>query len=121
MLSKTKVAKQQRGGADQPMIVQLSPLSACRSAFLAFCNHSESRRLFVHLPGERSQDVGGEGVMRVTSDPPGQLSDKSLVFLKCSHASKLSRESIAEDVVYSECSRLPLQHMELVMRLDLYT
>ncbi len=64
--------------------------------------------------------ASGEGSIRVSTHPPSQLSDKSLVFLKCSHASKLSRESIAEDVVYSECSRLPLQHMELVMRLELW-
>lgn len=70
----------------------------------------------MHLSGGRDLEVGGEGTIRVTSHPPAHLSDKSLVFLKCSHASKLSRESIAEDVVYSECSKLPLQHMELVMR-----
>ena len=76
---------------------------ACRAAFLAFCNHSESRRLFVHLEEE------GEGItMRVSARPPQRLSEKSITFLKCSHASKLTRESIGRDVVYSECSELPL-------------
>lgn len=75
----------------------------CRAAFLAFCNHSESRRLFVHLEEE------GEGtIMRVSARPPQRLSEKSITFLKCSHASKLTRESIGRDVVYSECSELPL-------------
>lgn len=47
-------------------------------------------------------------MMVVSPNPPRRLSEKSIVFLKCSHASKLSRESIGNDVVYSECSNLPL-------------
>lgn len=47
-------------------------------------------------------------MMVVSPNPPQRLSEKSIVFLKCSHASKLSRESIGNDVVYSECSNLPL-------------
>ena len=50
----------------------------------------------------------GEGGITVSATPPRKLSDKALFFLKCSHASKLSRESIGQDVVYSECSTLPL-------------
>ena len=46
--------------------------------------------------------------MRVSARPPRRLNDKSITFLKCSHASKLTRESIGRDVVYSECSELPL-------------
>ena len=76
-----------------------------RAAFLAFCNHSESRRIFIHLT---SSEDRGEGQIHVGTSPPKTLSDKSLFFLKCSHASKLSRESISEDVVYSECSKVPL-------------
>ena len=71
------------------------------SVFLAFCNHSESRRIFIHVTGDEDQ-------IRVDSSPPRALSDKLLFFLKCSHASKLNRESIGHDVVYSECSRVPL-------------
>lgn len=76
-----------------------------RAAFLAFCNHSEARRIFIHLTSEDSEE---EGQIRVDTAPPKTLSEKSLFFLKCSHASKLSRESIGQDVVYSECSRIPL-------------
>ena len=86
--------------------LSLSPPSPpSRTAFLAFCNHSESRKLFVYLS---SKDEGGEGGITVSATPPRQLSDKALFFLKCSHASKLSRESIGHNVVYSECSTLPL-------------
>lgn len=72
-----------------------------RAAFLAFCNRSESRKIFIHLTTD-------EGQIQVNTSPPKTLSDKSLFFLKCSHASKLNRESIGEDVVYSECSKIPL-------------
>lgn len=48
------------------------------------------------------------GQIRVSATPPQSLSDKALFFLKCGHASKLSRESMGFDVVYSECSNLPL-------------
>ena len=85
-------------------------LPPSRTAFLAFCNHSESRKLFVYLS---SKDEGGEGGITVSATPPRQLSDKALFFLKCSHASKLSRESIGHDVVYSECSTLPLGEQKL--------
>ena len=59
---------------------------------------------------------GGGGGLHVSSFPPKSIADKALFFLKCSHASKLSKESITEDVVYSECSELPLEHLELVVR-----
>ena len=88
----------------------LSPKPS-RTAFLAFCNHSESRKLFVYL----SSKDEGEGGITVSATPPRQLSDKALFFLKCSHASKLSRESIGQDVVYSECSTLPLGKQKLTM------
>ncbi len=81
-----------------------------RTAFLAFCNHSESRRLFVYLIPEERSEYATEwvGQIRVSATPPRHLSDKALFFLKCSHASRLHRESMGFDVVYSECSSLPL-------------
>ena len=91
-----------------------------RTAFLAFCNHSESRRLFVYLIPEESSEYTTEwvGQIRVSAMPPRQLSDKALIFLKCSHASRLHWESMGFDVVYSECSSLPLrefQHKKIVL------
>lgn len=81
-----------------------------RSALLAFCNHSESRKLYVYQISEQ-QNLAGEGVgpIVVSSTPPKTLSDKALFFLKCTHASKLSRENMGGDVIYSECSKLPLR------------
>ena len=55
---------------------------------------------------------GGVGQIRVSAKPPNYLSDKALFFLKCDHASKLNRESMGFDVVYSECSNLPLGKFE---------
>lgn len=72
--------------------------SPYRAAFLSFCNHSESRCLFVHLV----RAEGGDGeVIQVSSSPPPHLNNKAMVFLKCSHASKLSRENLSQDVIYT--------------------
>lgn len=85
-----------------------------RAAFLAFCNHSESRCLFVYLiPDQRGEYAEGVGQIRISATPPQSLSDKALFFLKCSHASKLHRESMGFDVVYSECSSTPLSKLTI--------
>ena len=57
------------------------------------------------------QNLAGDGVgpIVVSSTPPRTLSDKALFFLKCTHVSKLSRENMGRDVIYSECSKLPLR------------
>ena len=52
----------------------------------------------MHLVGTERGDGGG---IQVSSTPPPHLSDKAMVFLKCSHASKLSRENLAQDVMYT--------------------
>lgn len=49
------------------------------------------------------------GPIVVSPTPPRTLSEKALIFLKCTHASKLSRENMGGDVIYSECSKLPLR------------
>lgn len=69
-----------------------------RATFLSFCNHSESRCIFVHTTTAEGRD--GE-LIQVSSSPPPHLSNKAIVFLKCSHASKLSRENLAQDVIYT--------------------
>ena len=103
----------------------------CRAAFLSFCNHSESRCIFVHLV---KTEEGNGGIIQISSSPPSRLDDKAMVFLKCSHASKLNRENLAQDVMYTgineaattslaydcilliECSTSPLAHLDLVMQ-----
>ena len=70
----------------------------CRVTFLSFCNHSESRCIFVHVV---RTDAGDGEVIKVSSSPPSRVNDKAMVFLKCSHASKLTRENLAQDVIYS--------------------
>ena len=46
-------------------------------------------------------DGGGSEIIKISSSPPSHVSDKAMVFLKCSHASKLTRENLPEDVMYS--------------------
>ena len=82
----------------------------CRLAFLDFCNNSEIRHLFVHLPSEET------GSLHVSPNPPDSLSTKSLFFLKNSYASRLSKDTISEEVVCSECSQNPMEHLELIIR-----
>ena len=38
------------------------------------------------------------------------------MFIKCLHASKLSREEISNEVIITECFKQPLDHLELVTR-----
>ena len=73
-------------------------LTFCRASFLSFCNHSESRCIFVHVV--RADREGGE-IIQVSSSPPSSLDNKAMVILKCSHASKLSKENLAQDVIYT--------------------
>ena len=79
-------------------LIYLRLLLPYRAAFLSFCNHSESRCIFVHIV--RAGRTDGE-VIQVSSSPPPFLDNKAMVFLKCSHSSKLSRENLAQDVMYT--------------------
>ena len=59
---------------------------------------------------QKGSEAGeGMGPIVVSSTPPSTLSDRTLFLLKCSHASKLSSESMDRDVLYSECSKFPLR------------
>lgn len=82
----------------------------CRSAFLSFCNNSEIRHLFVHFPTK------GTGPLHVSPSPPDSLATKSLFFLKSSHASRLTKDTISNEVVCTECSQNPMEHLELMIR-----
>lgn len=57
-----------------------------------------------------------EGSIQISSHAPETVTDKSIFFLKCYHAAKLNRENISGDVAYSECSKLPLEHLKLVTK-----
>lgn len=57
-----------------------------------------------------------EGSIQISSRAPQTVTDKSIIFLKCYHAAKLNRENISSDVAYSECSKLPLEHLKLVTK-----
>ena len=58
----------------------------------------------------------GHGPITVSKQPPSSLSSKSLFLLKCNSSSRLTKETISQAVVYSECSELPLEHLELLIR-----
>ena len=73
--------------------------------------------LFVQLP---PPDYDGEDVDEdapcVSLQPPKHILEKAILFVKCLHASKLSREDISSEVVVTECFRQPLDHLELITR-----
>ena len=59
-------------------------------------------------------DEGDGEVIKISSSPPSRVSDKAMVFLKCSHASKLTRENLAQDVIYSGIQVYLLKLMPLL-------
>uniref|UniRef100_A0A1X7UKN4 Uncharacterized protein n=1 Tax=Amphimedon queenslandica TaxID=400682 RepID=A0A1X7UKN4_AMPQE len=86
-----------------------------RLRFLDFCNNSETRHLFVHLPTE-SEESTGACTLRVSPHPPDSIHTKALFFIKNTHTSRLNKETIGNEVVCSECSEDPIEHLELVLR-----
>ena len=88
-----------------------------REVFLHFCNSGESRVLFVQLP---PPDYDGQEIDEdspcVSLQPPKRILEKAILFVKCLHASKLSREDIFNEVIVTECFRQPLDHLELITR-----
>ena len=85
--------------------------------FLHFCNGGESRILFVQLPSSDSEGLeDDEDAPCVSLQPPKRITEKAIMFIKCLHASKLSREEISNEVIVTECFKKPLDHLELITR-----
>ena len=84
--------------------------------FLHFCNSGESRVLFVQLPSPDSEGLEDDEDPCVSLQPPKRIMEKAIMFIKCLHASKLSREEISNEVVVTECFKQPLDHLKLITR-----
>ena len=84
--------------------------------FLHFCNSGESRVLFVQLPPADTEGLEDDEDPCVSLQPPKRITEKAIMFIKCLHASKLSREEISSEVIVTECFKQPLNHLELITR-----
>ena len=69
-----------------------------KEVFLHFCNGGESRVLFVQLPPSDTEGLDDDDVPCVSLQPPKRITEKAIMFIKCLHASKLSREEISNEL-----------------------
>ncbi|XP_071959570.1 uncharacterized protein [Antedon mediterranea] len=80
-----------------------------RQVFMEFCNNEDIRRLFVYCKEPKSTLV-------VSLHPPIKLLGKAMFFLKTNQASKLTKDNIREDVVYTDCNAVALNQIDLLAR-----
>nr|XP_022320176.1 dynein beta chain, flagellar outer arm-like isoform X6 [Crassostrea virginica] len=78
-----------------------------RLAFYEFINNEDVRKLFVY---------NKEKQIIASLIPPFDLKYKSIFFLKCNAGTKLTKENIGNEVFYIDCTNIPLEHLELVIR-----
>ena len=78
-----------------------------------FCNKDERRYLLVYL-----SNVTDEGFV-ASFKAPNYFTDKAMFFCKTNEASKLSRDNIASNVGFCDCSNKPLKHLKRLVK-DVY-
>ncbi|CAH1797693.1 unnamed protein product [Owenia fusiformis] len=79
-----------------------------RLAFHEFINNEDVRRLFVFIRPPKQ--------IIASLQPPHDLTFKSIFFMKCGSGNKITKENIREEVYYTDCSDVPLEHIELLTR-----
>ena len=75
--------------------------------FLDFCNNEDVRRVFV---------TNNHTYLSVSSTAPSQLGKKTMVFVKCTHATKLTKETMNRDVMCMDCGANPLKHLHYLTK-----
>jgi hypothetical protein len=78
-----------------------------------FCNNEERRYLMIF-----SSNVPGEGLI-ASFKAPHNIAEKAMFFCKTNQVNKLSRDNIANDVGFCDCSRKPLKHLKRLVK-DVY-
>lgn len=78
-----------------------------------FCNNEERRHLLVF-----SSNAPGEGLV-ASFKAPSYLAEKAVFFIKTRRANKLSRDNIADDVGFCDCSKIPLKQLKRLVK-DVY-
>ncbi|KAH9514965.1 hypothetical protein Btru_021540, partial [Bulinus truncatus] len=79
-----------------------------RLAFYEFVNNEDIKKLFVYKSHARQ--------IIASLQPPSELHSKSIFFLKCNPGTKLTKDNMETEVFYMDCSRVPLEHLELTIR-----
>lgn len=89
--------------------IQTLSLLFNRHAFLEFCNNEDVRRLFVYTIPPKSTLVA-------SLTPPQGVRSKAVFFLKTNQASKLTKDNIRTDVVFTDCETTALMQLDLLVR-----
>ncbi|XP_055866060.1 uncharacterized protein LOC106055129 isoform X2 [Biomphalaria glabrata] len=79
-----------------------------RLAFYEFVNNEDIKKLFVYKSHGKQ--------ITASLQPPSEIHSKSIFFLKCNPGTKLTKDNIENEVFYMDCSRAPLEHLELTIR-----
>jgi dynein heavy chain len=80
-----------------------------RHSFLEFCNNEDVRRLFIFTREPKNTLVA-------SLNPPTGVRTKAVFFLKTNQASKLTKDNIKTDVVYTDCDTTALAQLDLLAR-----
>ncbi|XP_052060514.1 uncharacterized protein LOC127700861 isoform X4 [Mytilus californianus] len=79
-----------------------------RLAFYEFINNEDVRCLYVFNRPPKQ--------IVASLIPPHEMKYKSIFFLKCNAGTKLTKENIGKEVFYLDCTNIPLEHLELIIR-----
>ncbi|KAL5020323.1 hypothetical protein ScPMuIL_003215 [Solemya velum] len=79
-----------------------------RLAFHEFINNEDVRRLFVYIRSPKE--------ITASLLPPHDMNYKSIFFLKCNAGTKLTKDNIGDEVFFIDCTSIPLEHCELIVR-----
>ena len=76
---------------------------------MEFCNNEDVRRLFIFTREPKNTLVA-------SLSPPAGLRTKAVFFLKTNQASKLTKDNVKTDVVYTDCDTTALAQLDLLAK-----
>ncbi|XP_053409232.1 uncharacterized protein LOC123561373 isoform X4 [Mercenaria mercenaria] len=79
-----------------------------RLAFYEFINNEDVRKMFVFIKPPCQ--------IIAALQPPHDLKYKSIFFLKSNTGTKITKDNISDEVFYIDCTNIPLEHLELIVR-----
>ena len=79
-----------------------------------FCNNEEVQQLYV-FSSQHHTTTGGP-TLEASLSPPKAIREKAMYFLKVMGSGKVTRDNIAEEVAFCDCSYKPLEHVNALAR-----